>query len=163
MPNFFNADDFAEREDLQRLQAERWALNSRAGAIGATPWDTSFQMKTYVDEMDALIRRYTSDYAVKAQLWQYKGRYAVGHALGQLLQAAQYYRNSYYGTYLNKQTYESTMGVHPFWPQPSFFPPPLPPNDRMRAFFDKRCISCGNPLPSLPVDICPRCRGKASF
>lgn len=146
-------DDVAERQDIMTLQAEMAALRSRVAAIGATSWDTAAQMKSYVDEMDGLLRHYNDSYGMKAFLWTAKGRPAFRELLNDLEARARF----------NRESYDLSRRVRPGAATPvstGYFPPPPAPVDaseRIRRSFTNQCVECGGPLPQWRVALCPFC------
>jgi hypothetical protein len=153
MSNTAGGDDQAEREDIQTLQAERSALQSRVAAIGATPWNSVSQMKSYIDELEGLIRHYNDAYGMKAFLWAARGRPTCRNLLNDLVASANANRDSYTLSYNARIAAAGTT---------SFPPPPPPPGwpdegERIRRSMLNLCLPNGHQLPNYRVNVCPVC------
>jgi hypothetical protein len=148
-----DGDDVAERQDIMTVQAESAALQNRVAAIGATSWDTAAQMKSYVDEMDGLLRRYNDSYGMKAFLWTAKGRPAFRDLLNDLEARVRFNRESYDRSYRVRPGAGAPLGT-------VYYPPLMPPvdtNNRITRALTNQCVECGGPLPQWRVALCPFC------
>jgi hypothetical protein len=111
-------------------------------------------MKSYVDEMDGLIRRYNDAYGMKAFLWAEKGRPTCRQLLNDLDASARYNRDSYNLSYNSKAAAAGITG----------FPSPPPPQsgwpdqgERIRRSMLNLCVPNGHQLPNFRVSVCPVC------